>query len=145
MLKSSVMRHFHWSGSFWHFEGLWSNAEDKAVDSADSRIHSSSNTASHSSCLESSALLLWEQKNLAASVVLGIVVVWLAVVPCVWVVGVADHGLESRCPEWHFTRKIQGSISSYDKTTLDVPHPFKPVFHYHSAFWQWVVWPTEWH
>jgi hypothetical protein len=60
MLKYSVMRHPHWSSSFWHFEGLWSNVEDKAVDPSDNRIHSPSDTASHSSSLESSALLLWE-------------------------------------------------------------------------------------
>jgi hypothetical protein len=64
MLKSSVMRHSHWSGSFWHFEGLWSNAENKAVDPSDSRIHSPNDTVSHSSSLESSALLLWEWQAL---------------------------------------------------------------------------------
>jgi len=50
--------------------------------------------------------------SLVVSLALDVVVEWLAVLPCVWVVWVADHGLESRCPDWHFTRKIQGSISS---------------------------------
>jgi len=50
--------------------------------------------------------------NLAVSLVLDIVVEWLAVLPCVWVVWVADHNFESRCPDGHFARKIQGSISS---------------------------------
>jgi hypothetical protein len=37
--------------------------------------------------------------SLAISLALDVVVEWLAVLPCVWVVWVADHGLESRCPD----------------------------------------------
>jgi len=109
--KSSVMRHCHWSGSFWHFEGLWSNAEDKAVDPSDTRIHSpiDSVTFQQSEIFSTSAM---RTTNLAISLVLGIVVEWLAVLPCVWVLWVADRDFESRSPDWHFARKVQGSISS---------------------------------